>query len=118
MRQGSPPCLHALQNRSPRSSWSVVCALAPGVRIKPSSQNLDGGTHGGHGQGHTGRGAAARIHLGVAVLDGCSIGTQQGHGQLVGPALLAATAVVLHSLGLHGVPGSSTADEAAPLSTM
>lgn len=96
-------------------SWSVVQALIQvegheGLGdVTAFQQWALGSVHGSHGQVAAGQGTAAFINVGVGVLDDCTIGTLHGHSYIMDLALLTAAALMLHSLGLHGVLGHSRA---------
>ena len=110
--------LGLLQQAGPAVRGWVVSVLAPegeggslwdGVRMATASggplDREDGGAVlGSLGSRDAGRSTAALVHVGVGVLDRCPIGTLHGHHLLVKPCLLAAGALTLHGLGLHGEP--------------
>lgn len=80
----------------------------------PVGRKDRGAVLGSRRRGRAGRGAAARVHVGVGALDGRPAGALHGHRLLVGAGLPAARALPLHGLGLRGVPGTHSALRARP----
>lgn len=93
-----------------RFSWSVVQVLLQVEGLEGLGDAIAfqhwalGSIHGSHGQGAAGQGTAALIDVGIGVLDDCTVRTLHGHSYIMDLALLAAGALMLHGLGLHGVP--------------
>lgn len=94
-----------------RFSWSVIQVLLQvegheGLGDAIAFQHWAlGSVHGGHGQEAAGQGTAALINVAIGVLDDCTVGTLHGHSYIMNLALLAAGALMLHGLSLHGVLG-------------